>query len=105
MKISIREARRRLPELVRRVRKDVRTSVQITSHDQVVAELRTPQREPEPGAAAKKLLELMTTLPKHRGRRTTISSHAKEHLYGSEDRATAKRDIKSRRFPSPSDDD
>ncbi|MBI4482916.1 MAG: hypothetical protein HY652_08515 [Acidobacteria bacterium] len=82
MKISISEARRRLPELVRQVRKDSGMSVQITVHDEVVAELRAAQPEPEPGAAAKKLLELMAKLPKHRGRKTTLSSHVKEHLYG-----------------------
>ena len=83
MKLSISEARRRLPELVRQVRKDAGTSVQITVHDEVVAELRAVQPEPEPGAAARKLLELIAKLPKHRGRRTSISSHAKESLYGS----------------------
>lgn len=82
MKISISEARRRLPELVRQVRKEVGASVQITVHDEVVAELRAAQPEPEPGAAAKKLLELMEKLPKPRGRKTAISSHVKEHLYG-----------------------
>jgi len=39
MKISISEARRRLPELVRQVRKDAGRSVQITVHDEIVAEL------------------------------------------------------------------
>ena len=82
MKISISEARRRLPELVRQARKDASTCVQITVHDEVVAELRAAQREPEPGAAARKLLELMARLPKHRGRKVSISSHVKEHLYG-----------------------
>jgi len=82
VKISISEAQKRLPELVRRVRKDAGLSVQITVHDEVVAELRAALPEPEPGAAAKKLLELMEKLPKHRGRKTTISSRVKEHLYG-----------------------
>jgi prevent-host-death family protein len=82
MKISISEARRRLPELVRQVRKDASASVQITVHGEVVAELRAALPEPEPGAAARKLLELMRKLPKHRGRKTDISAHVKEHLYG-----------------------
>ena len=82
MKLSISEARRRLPELVRRVGKERNASVQITVHDEVVAELRQAQAEPEPGAAAKKLLELMTKLPKHRGRKRAISSNVKKHLYG-----------------------
>jgi antitoxin (DNA-binding transcriptional repressor) of toxin-antitoxin stability system len=67
---------------VRQVRKDAGKSVQITVHDEVVAELRAVPPEPEPGAAAKRLLELMEKLPKHRGRKTTTSSHVKEHLYG-----------------------
>lgn len=82
MKISISEARRRLPELVRRLRKDGGAPVQIMVHQEVVAELRAVQPEPEPGAAARKLLDLMRRLPKHRGRKTAISSHSKEHLYG-----------------------
>lgn len=86
MKIPITDARRRLPELVRQVRKDAGFSVQITVHDEVVAELRAAQPEPEPGAAARKLLELMRKLPKHRGRKTTVSSRVKEHLYGRGDR-------------------
>jgi len=82
MKISISEARRRLPELVRQVRKDAGATVQITVRDEVVAQLRAAVPEPEPGAAARKLLELMEKLPKHRGRKTNISSRVKEHLYG-----------------------
>ena len=39
MKIPISEARRRLRELVRQVRKDAGEPVQITLHDEVVAEL------------------------------------------------------------------
>jgi len=83
MKLSISEARRRLPELVRRVRKNAGAKVEITVRDEVAAELRAALPEPEPGAAAKKLVELMRRLPKHRGRKTDISAHVKEHLYGS----------------------
>jgi antitoxin (DNA-binding transcriptional repressor) of toxin-antitoxin stability system len=85
MKVSISEARRRLPELVRQVRKDPGEIVQITVRDEVVAELRAALPEPEPGAAARKLAELMARLPKTRGRRTDVSLHVKEHLYGSGD--------------------
>ena len=83
MKLSISEARKRLPELVRQFRKDAGAKVEITVRDEVVAELRAALPEPEPGAAAKKLAELMRRLPKHRGRKTDISAHVKEHLYGS----------------------
>ncbi|MGH7230090.1 MAG: hypothetical protein ACREJU_01860 [Nitrospiraceae bacterium] len=82
MKLSISEARKRLPALVRQVRKDAGTRVQIMVHDEVVAELRAVQPEPEPGAAARKLFELMQKLPKHRGPKTHTSSHVKEHLHG-----------------------
>lgn len=82
MKLTISEARRRLPELVRQVRKDAGVSVQIMVHGEVVAELRGAQPEPEPGAAAKKLLELMAKLPRHRGRKIDTSARVKEHLYG-----------------------
>jgi len=83
MKLSISEARKRLPELVRQVRKDPGAAVQIMVRDEIVAELRAALPEPEPGAAAKKLVELMRRLPKRRGRKTDISAHVKEHLYGS----------------------
>jgi antitoxin (DNA-binding transcriptional repressor) of toxin-antitoxin stability system len=83
MKLSISEARKRLPELVRQVRRDAGAKIEITVRDEVVAELRATLPEPEPGAAAKKLVQLMRRLPKHRGRKTNISGHVKEHLYGS----------------------
>lgn len=84
MKLSISEARKRLPELVRQVRKDPGATVQITVRDEPVAELRSVTTGPEPGEAAKKLLQLRKKLAKKRqkGRRIDISSHVKEHLYG-----------------------
>jgi antitoxin (DNA-binding transcriptional repressor) of toxin-antitoxin stability system len=84
MKVPISEARRRLPELVRRVKQDPGSVVQITVRDEVVAELRAALPQPEPGAAARALLELMEKLPKHRGPRRNISGHVKDHLYGRE---------------------
>jgi len=81
-RVSISEARRRLPQLVRQVKQDRGSVVQITVRDEVVAELRAALPEPEPGAAARALLELMRKLPKHRGLRRNISGHVKEHLYG-----------------------
>ncbi|TKB66656.1 MAG: hypothetical protein E8D52_13235 [Nitrospira sp.] len=82
MKLSISEARKQLPALVRRVQRDAGARVEITVHDEVVAELRAVQPQPEPGAAAKTLLRLMTGLPKPRSRKRPISSHVKTHLYG-----------------------
>lgn len=82
MKLSISEARKRLPALVRRVQRDAGASVEITVHNEVVAELRAVQPEPEPGAAARRLLRLMKKLPKRRGQKIPISSRVKTHLYG-----------------------
>ncbi len=85
MKIPISEARRRLPQLVRQVKQDRGSVVQITVRDEVVAELRAALPEPEPGAAARALLELARKLPRPRRRRggpTDVSAHVKEYLYG-----------------------
>ena len=49
MKLSISEARKRLLALVRRIRRDAGARVEITVHDEVVAELRAVQPETEPG--------------------------------------------------------
>ena len=84
MRISISEARKRLPELVRQVRKNAAAKIEITVRDEVVAELRAALPEPEPGAAAKTLLAIMDKLPKHRGRKTHVSSRVKHYLYGSD---------------------
>jgi antitoxin (DNA-binding transcriptional repressor) of toxin-antitoxin stability system len=83
MKLSISEARKKLPDLVRQVRKDTGIKFEITVHDEVVAELRGTSPEPEPGAAAKKLFRAMRKLPKYRGRKTKVSEHVKKYLYGS----------------------
>jgi antitoxin (DNA-binding transcriptional repressor) of toxin-antitoxin stability system len=83
MKVSISEARRRLPELVRQVKHDRGSVVQITVREEVVAELRAALPRPEPGAAARALAELAQKLPRpRRGRPTDVSAHAREYLYG-----------------------
>ncbi len=82
MKLSISEVRKQLPALVSRVRKDVDASVLITVHDEVVAELRAAQPELQPGVAARKLMDVMKNLPRHRGKKTSVSTNVKTHLYG-----------------------
>ena len=82
MKIPISEARRRLPELVRRVRRNSEVIFQITVNNEVAAELCAPERAPEPGAAGRALLDIIEKLPKSRGRKTRTSSRIKNHLYG-----------------------
>ena len=83
MKISISEARKRLPQLVRHVRKDSGAKIEITVRNEVVAELRGALPEPEPGAAAKSLLALMRKMPRRKGAKTKVSGRVKEYLYGS----------------------
>lgn len=67
--------------MVRHVRRDTGAKVEITVRDEVVAELRAALPEPEPGAAARKLLEVMRRLPKRR-RKTDVSTRVNEYLYG-----------------------
>ncbi len=83
MKLSISEARKRLPELVRRVGKSPTAKVEITVGDKVVAELRASTPAPQAGVAATNLLSLMRKLPKRRGRQRDISGRINEYLYGS----------------------
>jgi hypothetical protein len=87
-RVSITEARRRLPQPARQLTQHPGSVVQITVRNEVVAELRAarPVPEPAPGAAARALLELAQKLPKRRRRRdqpTDISAHVKEYLYSS----------------------
>jgi len=88
MKLSVSEARKRLPELVRRVRNDAGAKIEITVRNEVVAELRSTPPQCAPGAGAKKLLGLMRKLPKRRGAKINVSGRVKQYLYGS---AAAKR--------------
>ena len=82
MKVTVTEARQKLPELVRRVKADADLRVQITVHGDVAAELRACSPEPPPGRAAKRLRELMAELPAHRGPERRVSESVNEHLYG-----------------------
>jgi antitoxin (DNA-binding transcriptional repressor) of toxin-antitoxin stability system len=81
--IPISDARRRLPRLVKQLQHDPGMVYTITVRDEAVAELRAAAPRPEPGAAARKLLEIIASLPKPRGKkRTNIATHVKQHLYG-----------------------
>jgi antitoxin (DNA-binding transcriptional repressor) of toxin-antitoxin stability system len=82
MKVTMTEARQKLPELVRRVRNDSELRVQITVHGEVAAELHACLPEPRPGAAASRLREVMAQLPAHRGPERRVSESVNEHLYG-----------------------
>jgi antitoxin (DNA-binding transcriptional repressor) of toxin-antitoxin stability system len=83
-RVSISEARRRLPQLVRQVKRDRGSVVQIMVRNEVAAELRAALPDPAPGAAARALLELAGRLPKprRRGRQRDVSVRVKDYLYG-----------------------
>ena len=81
MKVTVTEARQKLPELVRRVREDSDLRVQITVHGNVAAELRASSPGPPPGAAARRLRELMSELPAIHGPKRKVSESVNEHLY------------------------
>jgi antitoxin (DNA-binding transcriptional repressor) of toxin-antitoxin stability system len=81
-RVSISEARRRLPALVRQVKEDPGSVVQIAVRDEVVAELRAALPEPEPGATGRALLAAIRKLPRRRGRRGDVSGHVDQHLHG-----------------------
>lgn len=83
--ISITEARKRLPGIIKALKDSPDTVYRITVHDEVVAEIKTPPKI-KPGEAAAKLLELRKKLRAKRKRyRIPVSENVKEHLYVAED--------------------
>jgi len=82
--LSITEARKKLPSIVKSLKTSPDTVYQITVHDEVVAEIKTPPKI-KPGEAAAKLLEMRKKFRvKKRGYKTPVSENIKEHLYVAE---------------------
>lgn len=89
MQIPISEARAKLPQLIKHLREDPSLSYEITVHQEIVAELRSPSQLPQGGEAAKQLLAIIDQLPPApAGEATDISTHVNEHLYPSVDETT-----------------
>jgi len=81
--ISISDARRQFSRLVKQLRRNPHTIFTLTVRGEVAAELRAVLPGPEPGLAARRLLEIMARLPKPRSKaRTNISAHVNQSLYG-----------------------
>jgi len=79
--ISITEARKRLPGIIRSLKSSPDTVYQITVHDEVVAEIRRPPMV-RPGEAASRLLAMRKKLKiSKRGYKIPASEQIKEHLY------------------------
>ena len=85
--ISISEARKKLPSIVKSLRTHPDAVYQVTVHDEVVAEIRTSPRV-EPGAAAAGLLALRKR-QRRKGstKKYPVSEHIKDYLYVAEDRS------------------
>lgn len=78
--ISITEARKRLPGIIKSLKTFPDRVYQITVHDEVVAEIRTPAKI-KPGEAAAKLLEIRKRLGPKKYKTKHISKNIKEYLY------------------------
>jgi hypothetical protein len=83
--ISISDARKKLPSIIKALKASPDSVFQITVHDEVVAEIKRPPMV-KPGEAAARLLELRK---KHRARKKKypISENIKDYLYVAEDRS------------------
>jgi hypothetical protein len=80
--ISITEARKRLPGIIKSLKKSPDKVYQITVHDEVVAEIKTPPMI-KPGEAATKMLELRKRAGIKKKRvAVSVSENIKEYLYG-----------------------
>lgn len=82
--ISITEARKRLPGIIKSLKSSPETVYQITVHDEVVAEIKTPPKI-KPGEAAAKLLELRKRLGSKKYKTKPVSENIKGYLYVAED--------------------
>ena len=81
--ISITEARKKLPSIIKSFKASPDAVYQITVHDEVVAEIKKPPTV-KPGEAAAKLLDLRKHLrPKRKKYR--ISENVKDYLYVAEE--------------------
>lgn len=82
--ISITEARKKLPSIIKSLKDSPDTVYQVTVRDEVVAEIKRPPTI-KPGEAAVKLLGLRRKV-RAKGKRykTPISENIKEHLYVAE---------------------
>lgn len=85
--ISISEARKQLPGIIKKLRQSPDTVYQVTVHDEVVAEIKTSPRV-KPGEAARQLLALRNrTAKKSKPKKYPVSDNIKEHLYVAEDQS------------------
>ncbi len=80
--ISITEARKRLPGIIKSLKSSPDAVYQITVHDEIVAEIKRPPIV-KPGEAAARILELRKKTVS-RKRKYPVSENIKEYLYVAE---------------------
>ena len=81
--ISITEARKRLPSIIKSLKTSPDTVYQVTVHDEVVAEIKLPAVV-KPGEAAARIIGLRKKASLKK-RRYPVSENIKEYLYVAED--------------------
>lgn len=80
--ISISDARKDLPRMIREIQRNPATVFRIAVRSETVAELRAAKPMIAPGEAVRKLIQLRKDLSAARGKRKeSISSNVKEFLY------------------------
>jgi len=87
--ISISEARKNLPGIIKKLKESPDTVYQVTVHNEVVAEIKTTPKV-KPGEAARRLLALRkekAKTGKGKGKKYPVSENIKDHLYVAEDRS------------------
>ena len=81
--ISISNARKDLPKMIREIQRHPETVFKIAVHSEMVAELRAVKPMVPPGEAVRKLIQLRRDLssPVRGKKKVTISKNVKEFLY------------------------
>lgn len=83
--LSITEARKKLPTIIKSLKADPDTVYQVTVHDEVVAEIKRPPMV-KPGEAAARIIALRQKASlRKKKRKYPVSENIKEHLYVAED--------------------
>ena len=80
--ISITEARKRLPSIIKSLKISPDVVYQVTVHDEVVAEIKRPPMV-KPGEAAARIIEIRKKASLKK-RRYPVSENIKEYLYVAE---------------------
>ena len=86
--ISISNARKDLPKMVKEIQRNPETVFEITVHNETVAEIRSAKAMVQPVEAVRKLIDLRQKLSVSlRGKsREPISQRIKDHLYSERSR-------------------